>query len=138
MPAVFVDTWFFIAHLQKLDPHHSAALRLARAYQNVAFVTHDGVLTELLTFFAGRGKFWRESAAVLVHEALEAKQYKVTPLSRELFENALALYESRSDKEYSLVDCTSMHLMRVRGITHILTNDHHFRQEGFDVLSDAP
>jgi predicted nucleic acid-binding protein len=31
-----------------------------------------------------------------------------------------------------------MTLMRERGITHVLTNDHHFRQEGFTVLSDAP
>lgn len=138
MSAVFVDTWFFIAHLQKFDPHHLAALRLSRAYHDVAFVTHDGVLTELLTFFAGRGRFWRQSAAELVRETLEAKRYKVTPVSRELFENALALYERRADKEYSLVDCTSMHLMRSRGIDNILTNDHHFRQEGFDVLSDAP
>jgi len=28
--------------------------------------------------------------------------------------------------------------MKDRGITHVLTNDHHFRQEGFTVLSDAP
>ena len=30
MSAVFADTWFFIAHLHRLDPEHAAALRLAR------------------------------------------------------------------------------------------------------------
>lgn len=138
MSVVFVDTWFFIAHLHKFDPDHAAALRLGRAFREATFVTHDGVLTELLTFFSGQGTFWRESAAGLVRGTLAARKYKVTPQSRELFENALTLYERRADKEYSLVDCTSMHLMRSRGITNVLTNDHHFRQEGFTVLSDVP
>ena len=31
----------------------------------------------------------------------------------------------------AFVDCMSMVLMERRRITHILTNDHHFRQEGF-------
>jgi predicted nucleic acid-binding protein len=50
---------------------------------------------------------------------------------------ALYLYSLRVDKAYSLVDCMSMVVMQDRGITHVLTNDHHFRQEGFTVLSDA-
>jgi predicted nucleic acid-binding protein len=29
-------------------------------------------------------------------------------------------------------------VMEQRGITHVLTNDHHFRQDGFVVVSDAP
>ena len=49
---------------------------------------------------------------------------------------ALDLYSQRPDKEYSLVDCMSMVLMRERGITHVLTNDHHFRQEGFTVVNE--
>lgn len=137
MAAVFVDTWFFVASLHKYDPQHAAALRLGRSLRDTTFVTHDGVLTEFLTFFAGRGRYWRDSAAGFAQEAIAAKRYKVTPLSRELFVNALDLYERRSDKEYSLVDCTSMHLMRRREITHVLTNDHHFQQEGFTILNDA-
>lgn len=137
MSKVFVDTWFFIAFLHKFDPDHAAAMRLAHAYRGAMLFTHDGVLTEVLTFFSGHGSFWRNAAAVIVREAMHAKNYKVTPVSRELFENALDLYERRSDKEFSLVDCTSMHLMLSRDITYVLTNDHHFRQEGFTVISDV-
>jgi predicted nucleic acid-binding protein len=71
----------------------------------------------------------------IVRRAL--RDFLVEPASRELFLLALDLYESRRDKQYSLVDCMSMELMKQRGITHVLTNDHHFRQEGFTVLSDA-
>ena len=61
----------------------------------------------------------------------------VVSTSGGLFERALDLYENRPDKEYSLVDCMSMVVMRERGIEHVLTNDRHFSQERFTVLSDA-
>ena len=50
------------------------------------------------------------------------------------FSDALSLYERRPDKGYSLTDCRSMLLMRQRGLTDILTHDHHFTQEGFTIL----
>ena len=34
-------------------------------------------------------------------------------------------------KEYSLTDCASMQAMQHERLTEVLTNDHHFRQEGF-------
>jgi predicted nucleic acid-binding protein len=51
-----------------------------------------------------------------------------------LFQDGLALYERRLDKEYSLTDCISMHVMRRDGLTEVLTNDRHFTQEGFSIL----
>ena len=136
MPTYFVDTWFFIAYVHKGDPDHDAALRLARRLREAIFVTHDGVLMELLTFFSAHGSFWRREVAAFVEDALAGSRYKTTPLSRELFEQALVLYGRRDDKEYSLVDCVSMNLMRRREIKHILTNDHHFQQEGFTTLNE--
>ena len=136
MPTYFVDTWFFIAFLNKTDPQHVAATRLVRSLRSAAFVTHDGILTELLTFFSAHGSFWRREVAAFARDVIYGRRYKATPLSRDLFEKALGLYESRPDKEYSFTDCTSMMLMRQRGITHVLTNDHHFRQEGFIVVSE--
>ena len=43
-------------------------------------------------------------------------------------------YERRPDKGYSLTDCISMVTMRRMRITEVLTNDHHFEQEGYVVL----
>jgi uncharacterized protein len=134
MPTYFVDTWFFIAFLHKKDPDHGVAQRLARRLHESIFVTHDGVLMELLTFFSAHGDFWRKEVAAFVEDALAGSRYKATPLSRELFEQGLALYERRLDKEYSIVDCMSMVIMRERGITHAVTNDHHFTQAGFTIL----
>jgi len=37
----------------------------------------------------------------------------------------------RPDKEWSLVDCSSMVVMARRGIAEAFTSDHHFEQAGF-------
>jgi predicted nucleic acid-binding protein len=41
---------------------------------------------------------------------------------------------SRADKEYSLPDCISMNAMKDESLARILTHDHHFEQEQFEVL----
>lgn len=136
MQQYFADTWFFIARFDRDDSHHRQAVRLAARYPSAAFVTHDSVLMELLAYFSAHGAAARRKAVDVVRDLVLTTE--VIPGSRTLFTAALDLYATRLDKEYSLVDCMSMVLMRERGITHILTNDHHFTQERFTVLSDAP
>ena len=132
----FVDSWFLIARLDSLDHHHRPAERLARTLLHSTFITHDAILTEVLTYFSAHGPSLRTRAVEAVRFILE--DIEVVHVDRALFNRALDLYEQRPDKKYSLVDCMSMELMKQRGITHVLTNDHHFHQEGFTVLSDAP
>lgn len=132
MRTYFVDTWYFIARLDPTDAHHQRARSLV-AKTGGRLITHDAVLTEVLGYFSGFGRQQRSAAAVGVRNAMAAME--VVPSTRDLFLRALHLYESRPDKEYSLVDCMSMELMKQRGISLVLTNDHHFRQEGFTVVS---
>ncbi|HEX8170105.1 MAG TPA: PIN domain-containing protein [Thermoanaerobaculia bacterium] len=134
MQEYFVDAWYLIARIDRFDAHHSTARRLDQTLGRRPFVTHEAVLAEVLTFFSGYGAENRRRAAATVRAVLN--DYIVEPADHALFLAALELYESRPDKEYSLVDCMSMQLMRARGITHVLTNDHHFRQEGFTVVSE--
>ncbi|HUR83370.1 MAG TPA: PIN domain-containing protein [Thermoanaerobaculia bacterium] len=131
MREIFADAWFFIALANPFDSHHAAAIRLHVRPQR--FVTHDAVLTEVLAHFSKAGARGRQEAARMARRAL--RELYVEPVSRELFLLALDLYSRRPDKAYSLVDCMSMVLMRQRGIEHVLTNDHHFRQEGFTVVN---
>jgi predicted nucleic acid-binding protein len=56
---------------------------------------------------------------------------EVVPQSRQSFLDALALYEARPDKDYSLTDCASMTTMQAQAIKGVLTRDAHFLQEGF-------
>ena len=65
---------------------------------------------------------------------LASPEVTVIHQTHELFLEGLTLYEARPDKEYSLTDCISMQTMRREGLTEVLTNDHHFTQEGFHIL----
>jgi predicted nucleic acid-binding protein len=91
-------------------------------------------LAEFLTACSSSGAEIRQHAARTVREALNNRQWTVTSQSCSSRLDALTLYEARPDKEYSLTDCISMQTMRREGITEILTNDHHFTQEGFHIL----
>lgn len=136
MREYFVDTWLLVAALDRDDGHHQRARRLGIALVDAPLITHDAVLTEVLAYFSGDGARMRQMAVDAVRTV--RTRYTVLAADRTLFDRALTLYAARPDKEYSLVDCMSMVVMRERGITHVLTNDHHFRQEGFIVLSDTP
>jgi predicted nucleic acid-binding protein len=48
--------------------------------------------------------------------------------------NRLALFRSRPDKEWGLIDCTSFIAMSDRSLTKALTADEHFEQCGFRAL----
>jgi predicted nucleic acid-binding protein len=54
------------------------------------------------------------------------------------FDAALSLYEARPDKGYSLTDCRSMLAMRALSLSEVLSNDHHFTQEGFTIVFPGP
>ena len=59
---------------------------------------------------------------------------RVVEVTRARLLEGLVLYKDRPDKAYSLTDCISMQTMRCEGLTEVLTNDHHFTQEGFSIL----
>ena len=69
-----------------------------------------------------------------VRDVLTEPSTQLLPQTSADFAAALTLYEARPDKEYSLTDCRSMVALRALGISEVLTNDHHFTQEGFTVL----
>lgn len=134
MKTVFADTVYWIAIISPKDHWRKAALNAKDRVGQVWIVTTDEVLSELLTAFRAKGKALREQAAMTVRKILSNPNVKVVPQSRNSFLEGLSLYEKRQDKGYSLTDCISMNVMRTRSITQVLTNDHHFEQEGFGVL----
>ena len=108
-----------------------AALGLRRA---VTLVTTEEVLTEVLTFYAERGRHPRQLDAVAIDNLLADPGIIVPEQSHQSFLDGLAFYKARPDKGYSLTDAISMTAMNRLGITAILTHDHHFAQEGFQTL----
>jgi predicted nucleic acid-binding protein len=116
------------------DAWHASVWRWARANPATRLLTTDEVLTEFLNALSATGPAGRAYAAATVHDIRNDPQVDVLPQARADFDAALALYEARPDKEYSLTDCRSMLAMRGLGVTEALTHDHHFTQEGFTIL----
>jgi uncharacterized protein len=134
MTALFADTFYWIALADSTDSAHQHALALTAERAASFIVTTDEVLTEYLTFFATAPEPFRREVAGSVQALLASSVVRVIPQSRESFRAGLQLYSRRPDKGYSLVDCISMNTMRQEGIVEVLTNDHHFEQEGFRAL----
>jgi uncharacterized protein len=137
-PVLFADTFYWVAVLSPRDPFHTRVMSWGRSRGTIRLVTTDEVLTEVLNWFSGGGPYWRSNAATFVHNLRSDPDVDVLPQTRADFDAALALYETRPDKEFSLTDCRSMVALRALGITEVLTNDHHFTQEGFTILFPGP
>jgi uncharacterized protein len=134
MRRLSVDTFCLIALSNPRDQWHQRVMAFSQTLTTVRLYTVEEVLAEFLTFCSTAGAQVRTDAAHAVRHALHDTQWTVFPQSHTSFLDALTLYESRPDKEYSLTDCIAMHVMRSEGITEVLTNDHHFTQEGFQIL----
>jgi predicted nucleic acid-binding protein len=137
-PALFADTFYWVAVLNPGDPFHARVMSWGRNRGTTRLVTTDEVLTEVLNWFSGAGPYWRGKATLLVHDLRNDPDVDVLPQTRADFDAALALYEARPDKGYSLTDCRSMLALRGLGLTEVLTGDHHFTQEGFTILIPTP
>ena len=125
MPRYFVDTFYWVALSDARDQWHARVLAFSRSLSDYHLYTVDEVLAEYLTFYSAARPHVRDDAVQTVRDILRDPHITVMPQSHASFLDALALYASRPDKEYSLVDCVSMRAMRREGLTEALTNDHH-------------
>lgn len=131
MKAVFADTFFFFAILNRADPLHARATAFSRN-SRVVRITTDWVITELADGLSRAGD--RERFMDLYRHIQTSPAIRVVPASRALLEDAIALFASRPDKDWSLTDCVSFVVMRDEEITQALTGDQHFEQAGFIAL----
>jgi uncharacterized protein len=134
MRRFFVDAFYWIALLNPRDQWHARVLAFATTLDAYHFYTTDEVLTELLAFYSTSNPTVRTRAVTFVRAILDDEDITVIPQTRAGFLHALDLYAARPDKQYSLTDCHSMQVMRREGLTDVLTNDHHFTQEGFHIV----
>ncbi|MBR8836311.1 MAG: type II toxin-antitoxin system VapC family toxin [Stigonema ocellatum SAG 48.90 = DSM 106950] len=134
MRKVFADTFYWVALLNSSDVWHQEVRDFSKFLAHTRMITTDEVLTETLNFFSSFRLEMRKGASRLVRMIIADSTIQVIPQTRESFLAALALYEQRPDKEYSLTDCISMYTMRQLELTEVLTHDQHFTQEGFIVL----
>jgi predicted nucleic acid-binding protein len=134
MRTVFGDTLYWVALINPRDQWSGIVSAVSRALGLVQIFTTEEILVEVLASLAGAGAGVRRLAVQFVRDLRADPSVEIVPQTPQSFEAGLALYERRLDKSYSLTDGISMQTMRTRGITEVLTHDHHFAQEGFILL----
>jgi predicted nucleic acid-binding protein len=128
---ILLDSGYFIALFNPNDDLHTRAQLWSRHVEEALLVT-EYVVWECVNAFSKPAD--RASAQVLVDHVRGHSAYLWIDASPVLFEAGLALHRDRPDKEWSLTDCVSFHLMSERGITRALAYDQHFEQAGFEAL----
>ncbi len=129
MKPCFADTFYFQARVNPRDEYHEPVLAWSRAHAE-PIVTTELVLIELANSVA------RSRYRTLVRDYYELlrRAALVEPVNSQYLAAAWLLYHQHDDKAWSLTDCFSFVIMREKGLRAVLTNDHHFRQAGFETF----
>jgi uncharacterized protein len=131
MKAVFCDTFFFLAAINRHDKCHEEALGWSNAYDG-PLLTRVWVITEVADALAS---LENRRMFKLFHQTLAGdKRIRIITADQSLWERGLSLYFQRPDKEWSLTDCISFAVMKDEGLADALTGDRHFEQAGLKVL----
>ena len=134
MKEVFADTGYWIAVLRRGDPLHAKAMEISGTLKTSRIVTSEMVLVELLNALGDSGAGLRATAASAVDRLRSAPNVLVVRQTSAQFDAALARYQSRPDKDWSLTDCASFLIMEERDIREALVHDRGFQQAGFRTL----
>jgi predicted nucleic acid-binding protein len=133
---LFADTsgW---AHF--LDRKQTANARAVERVREVCdsggrLVTTNYVLAELTALLISPIRLPRTTQIGFLKDLRTANWVEVVHIDPALDAAAWRLWESRPDKEWSLVDCASFAVMQARGLIDALTSDHHFEQAGYVAL----
>lgn len=134
MRKIFADSVYWIAIINPADQWFEKTQKVSATLIDFQIVTTTEVLTEMLNFYAESGENRRDAAVRFIRSVLLNVDIEVVAPTNDGFLDGLKLYESRRDKGYSLTDCISMNICREYKISDVLTHDHHFTQEGFQIL----
>jgi len=130
----FADTAFWIALASRRDEYHERAAAWSRYVVSAGGRVHttEPVLWEWLNGMSHPAV--RSVVANGYRQCHQDDTVHVVGVSDEIRKSSVALYESRSDKAWSLTDCMSFVVMKKWGIQEALTSDRHFEQAGFQIL----
>jgi predicted nucleic acid-binding protein len=128
----FLDTSALLALLDEKDARHSAARQAWEQFlqSNEPLVTSNYVIVETLAVCQRR--FGLGEVQLLVRDFLPAVE--VLWINEETHRQGLDMLLNASQRDLSLIDCTSFILMRKHGIQHVFALDRHFRERGFECL----
>jgi predicted nucleic acid-binding protein len=133
MSELFADTSGWGSLFDPTQPFHTLAANIYRTarLQGRKVVTTNYILAELVALLTSPLRIARPRVVALLDGLKLSPFVEVVHMDLALDREAWNLLRSRLDKEWSLVDCASLVLMKQRSIVEALTADHHFEQAGF-------
>ncbi len=136
MTEVFIDTSGWAVFFLRSESFHATAEALMRSWRSdgTLAVTSNYVLSELVALFSSPIRVPRPRVIEIIEAIVTSRHVEVVHIDAGLHERAWMLLKSRSDKAWSLVDCTSFVVMSERRILDALTTDKHFEQAGYHRL----
>jgi uncharacterized protein len=130
----FLDTSYLIALLHRGDKWHEEAISVRdQVIQNhILLLTTEYILVEIVVGLSAL--HLRKQAEEIISALRNSRDVKLIPASKTLFDTGSLLYYTRSDKEWSLVDCISFVVMEDHGLKEALATDKRFRDAGYQIL----
>lgn len=131
---VFIDTAALIALGNNRDTQHLEAnqIRQQLVTHQSRFLTTNLVIAEFGNSFSAIRL--RATAISIIDSIYQSPRWECVHIDPFLMNQGLELFKQMKDKEWGLVDCTSMVVAKHFGVKVIFTTDHHFTQAGFQVL----
>ncbi len=136
MTEVFVDTSGWANYFLRRQPYHRQTVDFLNNWQrsSVETVTTNYVVAELASLLTSPLKVERSLQIQMIETLRSSAWVTVVHIDPAMEAEAWDVFKRHRDKSWSLVDCTSFAIMRSRGISQALTEDHHFDQAGFQRL----
>ncbi|MBI5234007.1 MAG: type II toxin-antitoxin system VapC family toxin [Deltaproteobacteria bacterium] len=132
--AVFVDSFAWIAAINKSDNYHKASLKTIEMLlgKRVKLVTTNYVVIETINALSKME--FRKSVIAFVERLEISASVEMVKINDDIYRNAWTLYQKRMDKDWGITDCTSFEVMRLFDIKRTFTNDKHFEQAGYSLV----
>ena len=136
---LFIDTSAFLALANDRDNYYKAAQHFLMDMQNGKFrptrlITSDYIVDETLTRI--RFKVGHAQAVNWGQNIHSSKIIELMRVDKNIYEDALVIFEKYNDKQLSFTDCTSFALMKSMGINDAFTFDEDFRKMGFNIMPE--
>ncbi|MCX9011893.1 MAG: PIN domain-containing protein [Candidatus Methanoperedens sp.] len=129
--SIFIDTGVFIAYVNKKDEYHASAVRLVEDVMKNKYgaaFTSEMVFDESMTFILY--KTGDISKAISVRDLILGNKEKDVPrfmalvfVDGDILEKSWNTFVKYAGKRLSFTDCSTIELMKSRGIEHLASFD---------------
>lgn len=136
MNNIFADTSGWGNLIDSTQKYHELAANIYRSlpHKLCKIVTTNYIITELVALMSSPLRIQHQIVVEFINSMKTSPHVEVVHIDPILDEQAWQLLSNRSDKSWSLVDCSSFVVMEQLGIKEALATDHHFEQAGFICL----